>query len=306
MALSRIFSIFLLIAVGYVTRKTKLLDENGIRAVSNLVLTIALPCTIISSFDRSIPFSAAKDLIEVAIYAIAIHGISIALSEILFSKMERTKQKILIYATVFSNCGFMGFPLDESIFGHSSLMYFSIYVMIFNIFTWSYGVALLSRGENSDQKTKKTKIRDMLLNPGIIAVAIGFILWILPFSMPRTISYAIALIANCTTPLSMIVVGATLASLGVKGLFSGMEVWIGSFMRLLVLPAIFIIFMKILKQDDFPTKVANLLVAMPAAAQTVIFAERHDADVLLASKIVFISTVLSAATIPIIAQLLKI
>ena len=63
MALSRIFSIFLLIAVGYVTRKTKLLEENGIRAVSNLVLTIALPCTIISSFDRSIPFSAAKDLI---------------------------------------------------------------------------------------------------------------------------------------------------------------------------------------------------------------------------------------------------
>ncbi|HXL05251.1 MAG TPA: AEC family transporter, partial [Bacillota bacterium] len=93
-------------------------------------------------------------------------------------------------------------------------------------------------------------------------------------------------------------------SLGVKGLFSGMEVWIGSLMRLLVLPTIFIILMKILRQDNFPVKVANLLVAMPAAAQTVIFAERHDADVLLASKIVFISTVLSAITIPIVAQLL--
>ena len=305
MALSRIFSIFLLMAVGYGARKEKLLDENGIRAVSNLVLNIALPCTIISSFDRSIPFSAAKDLIKVAIYAIAIHGISIALSEILFSKMERTKQKILIYATVFSNCGFMGFPLAESIFGHSSLMYVSIYVMIFNIFTWSYGVALLSRGENGDQRTKKTQIKDMLLNPGIIAVAIGFVLWILPFSMPQTISYAVVLIANCTTPLSMIVVGATLASLGVKGLFSGIEVWIGSFMRLLVLPILVIIFMKISKQNDFPMQIASLLAAMPAAAQTVIFAERHDADVLLASKIVFISTVLSAVTIPIVAQLLQ-
>jgi len=176
--------------------------------------------------------------------------------------------------------------------------------MIFNIFTWSYGLALLSRGEKSDQRTKKIRIRDMLFNPGIIAVAIGFVLWILPFSMPQTITYALALIANCTTPLSMIVVGATLASLGVKGLFSGMEVWIGSLMRLLVLPTIFIILMKILRQDNFPVKVANLLVAMPAAAQTVIFAERHDADVLLASKIVFISTVLSAVTIPIVAQLL--
>jgi len=304
MALSRILSIFLLIAVGYCARKAKLLDENGIRTVSNLVLTIALPCTIISSFDRSIPFSAARDLIKVAIYAIAIHVISIAISEVLFSRMERTKKKILIYAAVFSNCGFIGFPLAESIFGHSGLMYVSIYVMIFNIFTWSYGLALLSRGEKSDQRTKKIRIRDMLFNPGIIAVAIGFVLWILPFSMPQTITYALALIANCTTPLSMIVVGATLASLGVKGLFSGMEVWIGSLMRLLVLPTIFIILMKILRQDNFPVKVANLLVAMPAAAQTVIFAERHDADVLLASKIVFISTVLSAVTIPIVAQLL--
>jgi len=103
----------------------------------------------------------------------------------------------------------------------------------------------------------------------------------------------------------MIVVGATLASLGVKGLFSGMEVWIGSFMRLLVLPILVIIFMKISKQNDFPMQIASLLAAMPAAAQTVIFAERHDADVLLASKIVFISTVLSAVTIPIVAQLLQ-
>jgi predicted permease len=103
----------------------------------------------------------------------------------------------------------------------------------------------------------------------------------------------------------MIVVGATLAGISIKGLFSRTEVWIGSLMRLLIMPMIIFFIMRIFKENDASARVANFLVAMPAAAQTVIFAERYDADVSLASGIVFISTVFSAITIPLAAKIIS-
>ncbi len=293
MTLSRVVSIFLLLVVGFIAQKRKILDSDGIKTISNFVLRVFLPFTIISSFDKSISFSAAGDLLKVAIFAIGVHALAIFISKLAYSRFPDPKRKILTYITVFSNCGFMGFPVAESVFGKIGLMYTSIYVMVFNIFVWTYGIALLSEG-----KEKKNIWHSILLNPGNIAFAIGFVLWVLPFGLPETLNYAVLLLGNCTTPLSMIVVGATLANLGIKCLFSGTEVWIGSIMRLFVVPALVLLLFILIGIRSDAAKVANFLAAMPAAAQTVIFAERYDADVSLASRIVFISTVLSAITIP--------
>ncbi|MGB9686956.1 MAG: AEC family transporter [Rectinema subterraneum] len=293
MTLSRVVSIFLLLIVGFIAQKRKILDSDGIKTISNFVLRVFLPFTIISSFDKSISLSAAGDLLKVAIFAIGVHALAIFISKLAYSRFPDPKRKILTYITVFSNCGFMGFPVAESVFGKIGLMYTSIYVMVFNIFVWTYGIALLSEG-----KEKKNIWHSILLNPGNIAFAIGFVLWVLPFGLPETLNYTVLLLGNCTTPLSMIVVGATLANLGIKGLFLGTEVWIGSIMRLFVVPALVLLLFILIGIRSDAAKVANFLAAMPAAAQTVIFAERYDADVSLASRIVFISTVLSAITIP--------
>jgi Predicted permeases len=211
MTLSRVVSIFLLLVVGFIAQKRKILDSDGIKTISNFVLRVFLPFTIISSFDKSISLSAAGDLLKVAIFAIGVHALAIFISKLAYSRFPDPKRKILTYITVFSNCGFMGFPVAESVFGKIGLMYTSIYVMVFNIFVWTYGIALLSEG-----KEKKNIWHSILLNPGNIAFAIGFVLWVLPFGLPETLNYAVLLLGNCTTPLSMIVVGATLANLGIK------------------------------------------------------------------------------------------
>ncbi len=302
MVFSRIISIFLLLVVGFVARKRKILDATSIRAITNFVLFISIPFTIIASFDRSVPFSAAADLLKVALLAIGIHLLSILISKLVFGRFSEAKRKILTYTTVFSNCGFMGFPVAESLFGKTGLMYASIYVMVFNIFVWTYGIALFSKRSVRDHSP--SRIKDIVFNPGNIAVLIGFIVWILPFALPESINYAVALISASTTPLSMIVVGSTLAGLSFKGLFTDRAAWVGSAMRLLVMPLVFFVIMRMAKLNDEATRVTNILVAMPAAAQTVIFAERYDADVPLASSIVFLTTVLSALTIPLAAQII--
>lgn len=302
MILSRIISIFLLLVVGFVARKKKILDPSSIRAITNFVLFISIPFTIIASFDRSVPFSAAADLLKVALLAVAIHGFSILFSKLAFGRMPDARRKILTYTTVFSNCGFMGFPVAESLFGRTGLMYASIYVMVFNIFVWTYGIALISKG--SAEARGPTRVKDIFFNPGNVAVAVGFVVWVLPRALPESINYAISLISASTTPLSMIVVGSTLAGLSFRGLFANGAAWVGSSVRLLIMPLLFFAVSRLLGLHDEATSVTNFMVAMPAAAQTVIFAERYDADVPLASSIVFLTTVLSALTIPLAAQII--
>jgi hypothetical protein len=223
---SRVLSIFALIVVGYIARKAKAMDQSLIRGLSGFILNVALPFTIITGFDRSIPRSALPDLAETALWTIALHGFSIAAATLAFRKFPDNERKVLSYITVFSNCGFMGLPVVESVFGKIGVMYASIYVVIFQAFIWTYGVALFS-GNASKGQLKKA-----LLNPGTISVLIGLVLWFLPFELPGALNDSITSMSNLTTPLSMVVVGATLADVPLKGLLKGKELWIGAAGRL--------------------------------------------------------------------------
>lgn len=297
MVASRIVSIFLMGLAGYAARKLKVLDRQATGGISAFILNITLPLMIIGSFDRAVPRSALPELGMTALWAAGIHGLAILLSALVFRKTENRASRVLRYVTVFSNCGFMGFPVIESIFGKAGLMYASVFVLVFQVLIWTYGVVLFS-GSSIRGTLKKA-----FLNPGTVSVALGILLWLAPFELPKAVTEAAGMLGATTTPLSMIVVGASLADAPLKGIFSGWEPWIGTIMRILVMPALVFGFIKLSGQGGMPAKVSGFLAAMPAAAQTVIFAEKHGADVTLASRVVFLSTVLSAVTIPFLASL---
>ena len=295
---SRVLSIFILVVVGFAARKSKILDGPMVKGLAGLILNVAIPFTIIASFDRSIPSSAMPDLLRMALWAVAIHAFGILFSWALYRNMSVAERKVLTYITVFSNCGFMGFPVTESVFGKIGVMYASIFVIIFQIFIWTYGIYLFSGRSGKDQLMRA------IINPGNISVVIGLTIWLLPFSLPDALTTAISNLSNLTTPLSMIVVGATLAEMPIKGILKGGVLWFGTAIRLIAMPLAVFGIMSLFGFHDLPAKVAVFLAAMPAAAQTVIFAERYQADVSLASRIVFLTTVFSAITIPIFALFL--
>ncbi|MHB0897746.1 MAG: AEC family transporter [Spirochaetales bacterium] len=296
---SRVLSIFILIVIGYAARKAKAMNQSLISGLSGFILNVAIPFTILASFDRSIPKSALPDLGRTALWAIALHGFAIAAASLAYRKFPDSERKVLSYVTVFANCGFMGFPVVESVFGKIGVMYASIYVVIFQIFIWTYGVTLFSGAASKGQ------LRKALLNPGNISVLIGLVVWFLPFDLPEALKVPITNMSNLTTPLSMVVVGATLADVPIAGLLKGKELWIGTAARVILMPLAVYGVMKLVGATSLPARISAFLVAMPAAAQTVIFAERYKADVGLASKMIFVSTVLSALTIPVFAMLLK-
>ncbi len=293
--ISRVMAVFLLIVIGYTARKAKVLDKNLVRGISGFILNVAIPFTVIAGFDRSIPKTALPDLLSTGLWAIILHSVAIVLSTLAYRKLPDVERKVISYGTVFSNCGFMGFPVVASTYGKIGVMYASIYVVVFQTFIWTYGVALFSGGK------AWAKLAKALINPGIISVAIGAVLWFLPFDLPVFMSDAIGFMSDLTTPLSMVVVGASLAEVPLKGLAEGWELWLGTAARIVLMPLISLGIIKILGINDLPAKVAVFLTAMPVAAQSVMFAERYEADVGLASRLVFVTTVLSALTIPLFA-----
>ncbi|MFA6366537.1 MAG: AEC family transporter [Candidatus Hydrogenedentales bacterium] len=295
---SRVLSIFILIVIGYAARKAKAIDKSLMQGLSKFILNVAIPFTIIVGFDRNIPHSALPDLVKIGLWAVVLHGAGIGFATFAYRKFPESERKVLSYITVFSNCGFMGFPVAESVFGKIGVMYASIYTVIFQMFIWTYGVALFS-GASSKGQLKKA-----LINPGNVSVLIGIVLWFLPFAMPEAVNSALINMANLTTPLSMVVVGASLAEVPLSGLLKGKELWIGTVVRIVLTPLAVYGTMRLMGIDGLPARIAAFLTAMPAAAQSVIFAERYKADVGLASKMVFVSTVLSAFTIPVFALLL--
>jgi malate permease and related proteins len=139
-----------------------------------------------------------------------------------------------------------------------------------------------------------------LFNPGIISVFLGMILFLFSLRLPLPVFRAVELVGGMTVPLSMLIIGALLADADIKGFFSGLSVYYGTFVRLLLIPMIALVVLKVIGFPGQLLQICVLLVAMPAAANTAIFAEMYGADSQLASRCIVISTLLSIITIPLI------
>ena len=194
----------------------------------------------------------------------------------------------------------MGYPVLEAIYPEMGIFYGLFNNITFNILLWTYGVYLYTSNKDNENSFKLKH----LINHGIIAVIIGFIILLSGINLPKPITGALDYLGHMTFPLSMLIIGSSLASISFKNIVSNKYLYLLSGIKLLMIPFAFYL---ILKQFSLPGVVNNvniILVAMPSAANTVVFAERFGGDYKFASEIVFITTLLSLITIPFFVSLL--
>jgi len=294
----QVLVLFLTMIVGFIAKKKDIITSQVSKKLSELLLYITSPFLVITSFN----FKYSPDMLAragiVFAFAMGIHFFSILLGSIAFIRFNDRIRSVLRFIIVFSNCGFMGFPVLESLFGKIGIFYGSIYVMVFNIFTWTYGVMLFSKSG------EKGSIKHLMLNPGIISVILGIIIFLFSIDLPTPIFKTLELVGGMTSPLSMLIVGALLADADFTKLFTGFAVYYGSFMRLIFIPLFSMMILKLIGLDGELLKICITLVAMPAAANTAIFAEKYGADSVFASQCVAVSTIFSMITIPFIIYLI--
>ena len=266
-----ILTLFILIGVGFIAFRAGYITRSGASGLSSLLVNVTIPCLIIESMQISLSDSLIHSmelliLVEIIVYAVSFCFAAIV--PVLISK-SLFETGVLRFMLIFSNLGFMGYPISSAIFGSESVFYVTLINLPFGLLVFTLGVFLLR-----PDYAKHPDIRK-LLSPGLIASIVGLILLFSQVSIPSPLIDSISLLGSITTPLAMIVIGALLAPLPILKMVSDSRVWIISLFRLIVIPvSVFFIISQFIS-DPLLLGIPVLLAAMPVAANTVLLSEEY-------------------------------
>lgn len=294
--------IFLLLVMGYILAKKGYFNKQTQNQLTNIILMIVLPCSIIKSFQIDINYDLIMSTIIVLIISFAIQIFYGLINRFLYNNFPEDKKTCCQYATMVSNAGFMGMPIAQGVFGDIGLLYASIFLLPQRIFMWSSGLSLFAKSQN------KNVIKQVMTHPCIIAIYIGITLMLLSlfgFSLPESIDETISLIGQCNTALSMLVIGGILADVDIKDIVDSYSLKY-SLYRLIIIPIIILIVLRLFNMNGITANVCVLLSAMPAASTTVMLATKYNNNSIFASRLVFVSTLLSLITLPLITVIFQI
>jgi predicted permease len=258
-----------------------------------------MPLMILASFNINFTWDKLYNAGYLVGLSLVVHIALYFISRFVFPGYTDDIKSVLRYTMVFSNAGFMGFPVVEALFGKTGLFYASIYLMPYRILMWTLGVALFLKGGS------KGSMKKILLNPSIITTFLGIIIFLSPVKIPEVLNSAFDMVGSTTTPLSMIVIGALVADVKFKEVFSGFAVFYLSFIRLIALPVLVFFILRLFNANKIVIDIMTILTAMPAGTMTAMLSERYGGNSSFASKCVFVTTALSTVTIPLIVMLLK-
>ena len=289
--------ILLIIAVGYIITKIGMFSAKARADLTNIVIYVVLPCNIFISFVGDISPEILRQSGIVLIISFAMQALYIILNKVIYIRFKPERRVVVQYATISNNAGFMGLPVIEAVFGPIGLIYGSVMIIPMRIFMWTSGLSLFTTTET------RQKLKTLATHPCMWAVVVGFAYMFAPITLPAFLHNTIAAIGGTTTVLSMLVVGSLLSGFTIKDALDK-DCAYYSFFRLIAIPAVGFIVLYLIGIDPLVIGVAVLSAAMPAAVATAMLAEKYGQDSKFASKTVFVSTMLSIVTLPVIAAVM--
>lgn len=299
--LMQMIQLFLVIALGYFLFKVKIFDESLNKKLTTFLLSVTTPAMIVSSVLSTTVSQGLEDIIFVFIVGFAIYLIMPILGYVIVKimKVPLPQQGLYIFMTVFSNIGFMGFPVMKAIFGNEAVFFTAIFNMIFNLFVFSAGVMIMNYGTGQNVKLDPKN----LLSPGVIASLVALLIYFTKLTVPDIVSTTITMIGDITTPMAMLLIGSTLATIPLKEVFSELRIYPYTIIKQIVVPIIAYPILNLFISDPLILGVTLIMISMPVANSAVLFATEYEGDVSLAAKTVFMTTLLSVVTIPLIVAL---
>ena len=294
----QVIILILMMTVGFFLRKQGVFTNEVNKGLSYLLVNITLPAMILYSFNFAFSMELLTSAAIMLSCAFGIHISLILLSMLFYGHFSDPKKYIFKFSTVFSNCGFVGFPVVQGLLGNIGVFYTSIFTIPFNLFMWSYGVSLFMRQKSSGLW------KNVLKNPPLIATMTGLLVFLLSLQLPSPVLKTLGSIGNMTTPISMFIIGSMLADVKPKDVFNDFSVYYLSVIKLLAAPVLTCYALRFFNTDPTLVAVSVILVAMPSATMVGVFAEKYNSDKALASKCAFMTTILSMLTIPLVIAIL--
>ena len=280
---------FLYMLVGYVLTRVGMLREQGSKDLANMLVYLFLPAVLIKSFCE--PFSAEK-LAQFGISTLAaVLGLTLCLT---VSRLVFRKSPMDFFSASFSNAGFMGIPLVESLFGVQAVSYLVGYIALMNLLQWGYGLSVLTG------KKMRFNLKTVVTNPLLVSPFIGLFLFCtgLAQRLPAPVSTALNGIAGCNGPLAMIVLGSYLAKSSLKSLFTTGRQYLTCAVRLILIPLVVMAVFALLPIDRTVRLAVFIACAAPVGANVAVYSQLFDLDYPYACQSVALSTLLSILTMP--------
>ncbi len=298
--ISSVVILFVLIFLGFFIGKRGIIRKECAPDLSNFILKVTMPVTVFCSMAHQSDLSLLGNIWQIMIMALIFHLASGVVGLILVRcmKIPPREQGIWIFNCMFSNNGFMGFPLGLAIWGNNGLFLMAMANVVSNFLIFSIGLKMLTRGYPVKEKIN---LKKMIVNNINIAVVAGFLVYICQIPIPDGVSTLLDYISQITAGLSMIVVGLSLSRMEIRDVFRNRKMFMLSAVRLLGIPFLCILVLKLLPIEIDPVLKAILILmsALPAASSQTILAEQYGTNTADAGRAIFITTLFCVVTIPI-------
>ncbi len=297
---ARLGSIALIMALGFLLGKFKMISEKTNRDLTNLLLTVFMPASLFMAFPSEYNQDSANLFLSGLIAGALIMFVLIILAKIIFNKgwMKKDLSHEAQFALIFNNATFLGYPIVVNTFGPTGILAYCGFIISFNIALFSYGIWLF------EQKISFKLLFKIIFNPNIIAVVLGMVFFLFGIHLPGFATDAIGYIGGATTPLSIICIGFMLSQAKLKNVFTKWKLMLTAIIQLTLGP---LVTWGILTLLHFPIEVVHvctLIQALPTATSLGLFAVKYGGNEAESSELVTISTIFSMATLPLMALLL--
>ena len=300
--------LFVLMGFGAGMRKAGFFRENAIDGIVNILILVVTPCLIVDVFQRPYDPGQLRSLGIAFALAVLVHLALIALARLVVRHRSEDVRRPLLLAAVFSNAGFMGVPLEQAVLGDDGVFYGVVYVVVFNLFMWSWGLRTMCGEGNGEQGTgnrERGNRGKMIVNPGTVGIALGAPLFFLSVKLPAVIAVPVHHMANLNTPLAMIVIGYALAGAEFGKVLRTGAVYVAAAVRLVICPLLVIAALYPFHRSLDRNMMLALVIAAsaPVAAMVSMFATKFRRDVDTAVSVVSGTTLLSILTMPVVIAL---
>ena len=289
-----------LILLGLVLTKLHLLDEKGSAVLSTLVVHVFNPALIISSVCEGGLQTQGDTVIEAIICGVFLYALLILIAIVVYMRSKALEEEVSIckMIVIFSNTAFVGYPILRALYGDFAVFVFSLMHLPFNILIFTYGRSLLQKGNH-----QKMTVKD-IFSIGTVSSIVALILYFGNISVPVRVADFFGILGDACVPLSMIVIGVSLAHASWKNVLKSKNINMVVFLRLIVLPMLIAWITLLLPISTFNRELLVISGALPAGSMIVVLAKEYKANDGLASAGVFLTTLLSVVTIPLMLGIL--
>lgn len=282
--------LFIFALIGYTLSKCKIISPSNTKFLSTLVVWVFLPATSFKSFATNFTVKYITEKYDIiltsAIGVVIISTLAFFLSKLL--TRDKYRRSVYTYSLTVPNSGYMGIPLTQAIFGEAMLTNVLLFALPINIYLYSIGYCSLTKAKLSFKK---------LINPPIIALALGSVFGLSGLALPEFLGDFLSTASAPMGPCTMLILGMTLSEYKFKKLLKPNMNYLVSIMRLVVIPAVAVVILKLFNLENVIMP-ALIVYSMPCGLNTVVFPKLVDEDCETGAALALISTALSMATIP--------